>query len=451
MSLTVDSTVRPGIADLLEGALLPLVGAGQPVPTVHGGAVPYVNLDVAASAPALVSVWEAVGDLLPWYSSVHRGAGFLSQLSTGVLESARQTVADFVGAPAGSGVVFTRNTTDALNLLAAALPVGTSIVTYASEHHANLLPWRRLGAVELPVPESPRQAVEWAAATLRELPAGPRLLAVTGASNVTGEIWPVSELVEVAHAYGARVVVDAAQLAPHRAVDLAALGADYLALSGHKLYAPFGTGALIGRSDWLDTAAPYLHGGGAVVEVTTDEVTWATGPARHEAGTPNLVGAAALASACTALATVGMNEVRRHEAVLLDRLLDGLAALPAATVYSAWSPGCDRLGVVSFNLEGISDVKLATVLSAEHGVGVRHGSFCAHPLVEHLTGHGRAQRGAVRASLGVGSTAEDVDRLLSALKEIACAGPRWSYRLTDAGFVPDPDPRPAPRVANLWG
>jgi len=441
-------TLTSSVLDLLDDGLLPLVGANQMVPTLGGGPVRYVNFDTAASAPCLESVWATVGELLPWYSSVHRGAGFLSQVTTSVLESARRTLSQFLGAPAEMSVVFTRNTTDAINLVSSVLPSETSVITYASEHHANLLPWRRHHATVLPVRASAEETLQVTASAMRAARGGSLLLAVTGASNVTGEIWPLAELVRLAHAHGARVIVDAAQLAPHRAIDLAGLGADYLALSGHKLYAPFGAGALVGWPDWLDAAHPYLCGGGAVRYVSVDEVAWLTGPARHEAGTPNLVGIAALAAACNCLARVGMGNVASHEAGLLDRLLEGLYGLSSATVYSIWPPGHDRVGVVSFNVEGFDHAKLAAILSGEYGIGVRDGSFCAHPLVDQLTGHDR-HGGAVRASIGVGSSIADVDRLVDALHQIVAEGPSWCYRLVAGQYVPDHDTRPRPRFANL--
>ncbi|MGA3216254.1 MAG: aminotransferase class V-fold PLP-dependent enzyme [Acidimicrobiales bacterium] len=450
IEVTMASTqaLTSSVLDPSHDALLPVVGADQMVPTVGGDTVPYVNFDTAASAPCLESVWATVGELLPWYSSVHRGAGFLSQVTTSVLESARRTVSEFLGAPAEMSVMFTRNTTDAINLLSSALPSGTSVITYASEHHANLLPWRRHQAAVLTVPSTAEETLEVTASAMRAARKGPLLLAVTGASNVTGEIWPLAELVRLAHAHGAQVIVDAAQLAPHRAINLAALGADYLAISGHKLYAPFGAGALVGRPDWLDAAQPYLCGGGAVRHVSVDNVTWLTGPARHEAGTPNLVGIAALAAACNSLAGVGMDNVARHEAGLLERLLEGLHGL-ASTVYSMWPPGHDHVGVVSFNLDGFTHGKLAAILSAEYGIGVRDGSFCAHPLVDQLTAKDRSSGGAVRASLGVSSNIGDVDRLLDALRRIVTEGPAWCYRLVSGRYVPEPDTRPRPRIANL--
>ncbi|WP_437601158.1 aminotransferase class V-fold PLP-dependent enzyme [Sorangium sp. So ce590] len=439
------------------GALpLPVVGADLTVPLVTGAQVGYVNLDYAASAPCLRAVLDAVTTLLPWYSSVHRGAGFASTVTTELHAAARREVGEFVGARAGDTVVFTRNTTDALNLLAAALPEDTTVVTFASEHHANQLPWRRGRSIVLPVPASADEAIARADDALRGVSSRHGLLAVTGASNVTGELWPLSELAAVAHRRGARVAVDAAQLAPHRAIDLDAIGADYLALSGHKLYAPFGGGVLVGRGDWLDAARPYLAGGGAVRRVTLDGVEWASGAPRHEAGTPNVVGAVSLAAACRALGEVGMSAVAAHEARLLDRVTRGLRAVPGVEQLAMWGPASPRIGVVTFNVRGFHPGVLAAALSAEHGIGVRDGSFCAHPLMSALAGAhaqegsgGAAVPGAVRVSFGVGTSVADIDRFLGAITDLIDRGPRWRYRLDGGRHVPEPDPRPRPALAGL--
>ncbi|WP_231921543.1 aminotransferase class V-fold PLP-dependent enzyme [Micromonospora auratinigra] len=387
-----------------------------------------INLDHAASAPCARAAADAVAELLPWYASVHRGAGALSRRCTLAYERARQTVGDFVGARAGDHVIFTRNTTDSVNLLARALPAGTTVVTFAGEHHANLLPWPR-GSVRLPVPADPAGAVRALAAALAELsrdarPGLPVLVAVTGASNVTGEVWPVAELARVAHRHGARILVDAAQLAPHAPVDLAALDVDYLALSGHKLYAPFGTGVLVGRGDWLDAAAPYLAGGGATSHVgpATHEVRWATGPARHEAGTPNLLGAVALAAVCAALAGADRAALHAREQALLSRLRRGLAALPDVVELRTFPADAPRVGIVSFVVAGRDSADVAARLAAAHRIGVRDGLFCAHPLARRLLSEAAARTGrtdlpptALRASLGLGTTEADVDALLTAL------------------------------------
>ncbi|GIF42092.1 aminotransferase class V-fold PLP-dependent enzyme [Actinoplanes xinjiangensis] len=386
----------------------------------------FVHLDYAASAPCVRAAADAVAGLLPRYGSVHRGTGVRSQTSTLAYELARDVVAEFAGARSGDTVIFTRNTTDALNLLARALPPGTTTVQFDGEHHANLLPWPN--PLRLPVPSAPCSPDDLVIALKTALDGltGPVVFTVTGAGNVTGEVWPVRELADVAHSYGARVIVDAAQLAPHVPVDLDDLGADYLAFSGHKLYAPFGAGVLVGRSDWLDVAEPYLAGGGASAAVgdRPGDLTWATGAARHEGGTPNLLGAVALAAVCEALTGAGRAALHEHEQRLLTRLRDGLAGVPGAVEVSLFGPDHPRVGIVSLALPGHDPAEVARRLGREHGIGVRAGQFCAHPLVRRLTGTDRTGTcgdggpGLLRISLGVGSTGEDVDRAVTALAAV---------------------------------
>lgn len=424
--------------------LLPVVGRRLLAPLVDGGQVRYANLDYAASTPALEAVAAHVAEVLPMYSSVHRGAGYASQVSTAVYEGARRVIAQFVGAREDDVVVVTRNTTDALNLLASAVPDGGEVVFLDVEHHANLLPWRGVAHRCVEAAHTLAGSVARVADALAERPAA--LLAVTGCSNVTGEVLPITRLAEVAHAHGAGIVVDAAQLAPHRRLDLAATGIDYVAFSGHKLYAPFGAGVLVGRRDWLDDAPPYLAGGGAVREVTLDGTVWADAPQRHEGGTPNVVGTTALAAACSALDELPPGVLAAHEDELRARLVAGLAALPGVRVLKLWPDATERIGVVSFVVDGVDPGLLAAVLSAEHGIGVRDGRFCAHPLLERL-GHGS---GAVRASLGVGSSSRDVDRLLDALEDVVTGDPGdygRRYVLRGGRWAPAHDPRPAPVLA----
>ena len=419
--------------------LPPMLGSDAEVDCVDGRRLPYANLDHAASTPVMAEVWDAVEAFAPWYSSVHRGSGFKSQLSTAEFEGARDDVARFVGARRGDDVVFVRNTTEAINLLAASLPAGTRVLSSPVEHHANMLPWRRHDVRLLPFTRSPGELLDETERALRADRID--LVAVTGASNVTGEVWPVAELAALAHRHGAELFVDAAQLAPHRPSDMARAGIDLLAFSGHKLYAPFGAGALVGR---MRDGEPLLAGGGAIRLVTLDDVIWADAPDRYEAGSPNVVGVVALAAACRALRELGMDAVAAHERSLAVRLWTGLATVPGLEQLTLWPRGTvDRVGVATFNLAGHRDPLLAAILSAEHAIGVRHGCFCAHPLMTELLRvpdaearrlhadlrAGRHPRlpGAVRASLGLGATAGDVDRLLAALREIAAHGPRWRY------------------------
>ena len=443
-------------------SLLDLVGADQSVPLVDGSETRYVNLDYAASTPPTVRVVGALESFLPYYSSVHRGAGFKSVISTEVYESAREVVRRFFHAPEGHAVVFTRNTTDSLNVLASALPHGSTVVTFASEHHANLLPWRREGLTVrvLPIPGDAEAAISSARAALAA--DGAALLSVTGASNVTGELWPIAELAAVAHEGGASIAVDAAQLAPHVPIDMAAAGIDYLAASGHKLYAPFGAGVLVGTPRWLETAPPFLRGGGAVRFVTTDDVLWAGLPDREEAGSPNVTGVFALAVALDELSERGMDTVRAHDAGLGAYARRRLAEIDAVTLYRAWPEESPRTGTALFTVEGYHHSLVAAFLSAEHGIGVRHGCFCAHPLVARLlglsdrevrevtatmrAGHDRPVPGAIRVSVGAGSTEADVDRLVSALAELVERGPSAEYVYDEGAseyvLVHDGRPRP---------
>nr|WP_232291897.1 aminotransferase class V-fold PLP-dependent enzyme [Frankia sp. QA3] len=464
------------------GALLAVQGAGLGVPLVGGGWAEYANLDHAASAPCLTAVAEHVARVLPYSASVHRGAGFASQVCTTLYEGARRDVARFVGARDGDLTLFTRNTTDAVNLLARCLPAAGGVggvggvVVFDVEHHANLLPWRARAGYRSVAARA--TLAESLVALEAELSAAPTaLLAVTGASNVTGETPPLARLARMAHRAGARIFVDAAQLAPHRRLDMAADGLDYLAFSGHKLYAPFGAGVLVGRADWLDAAPPYLAGGGAVREVSTDAVSWATGPARHEAGTPNLAGATAIAAACRTLAALPPHAWERHESGLRARLLGGLAGLDGVVIHRIWSdtddgPNTDdgpdtdsaretgggrdtddgagawrdAVGVVTFSLPGHDPARVSAYLSAEHGIGVRAGRFCAHPLLDRLGAPG----GALRASIGVGTTADHVDRLIAAVARYLRGGAGWDYALRDGQWQPTPDDRRLPAWAEEY-
>ncbi|MFI6898688.1 aminotransferase class V-fold PLP-dependent enzyme [Streptomyces sp. NPDC050256] len=439
-------------------APLPVLGKDVTVPLVTGGEVTYAALDYAASAPALQRVWDDVAAYAPYYGSVHRGAGYLSQLSTDLFESSRVTVAEFLGCRADDQVVFTRSTTDSLNLLAAALPADCQVFVFETEHHASLLPWRDARVTYLNAPRTPAQAVETLERALAGRdPYGPALVCVTGASNVTGELWPVKELAAAAHAHGARIVLDAAQLAPHHPVDIAELDVDWVAFSGHKLYAPFGSGVLAGRSDWLTAAEPYLAGGGASRQVARRadggvDVEWHTTAARHEAGSPNVIGVYSIASACKALTEAGFDSLVAREQRLVTEVRAGLAEVPEVKVLSLFGDDAPRVGVISFVVEGWNSSHFAAALSAEYGIGVRDGLFCAHPLVRTLLGSdpqdvgecgapeaepGQKSLNAIRVSFGAGTPDEHVERFLRAVKELVSDGAQWKYRTEDGRCVPD--------------
>nr|WTB30598.1 aminotransferase class V-fold PLP-dependent enzyme [Streptomyces sp. NBC_00830] len=449
---------------------LPVLGKDVTVPLVTGGEVTYAALDYAASAPALQRVWDDVSAYAPYYGSVHRGAGYLSQLSTDLFENSRKSVAEFLGCRAEDQVIFTRSTTDSLNLLAAAIPADCQVFVYETEHHASLLPWRDARVTYLNAPRTPAQAVETLERALADRdPYGPALVCVTGASNVTGELWPVKELAAAAHAHGARIVLDAAQLAPHHPVDIDELGVDWVAFSGHKLYAPFGSGVLAGRADWLQDAEPYLAGGGASRKVArrTDggvDVEWHSTAARHEAGSPNVIGVYSIASACKALTEAGFDRLVAREQQLVTRVREGLAEVPQVKVLSLFGDDAPRVGVISFVVEGWNSSHFAAALSAEYGIGVRDGLFCAHPLVRTLLGSDPQDPGecgapeaepgelpqsrtdstggtpllnAIRVSFGAGTPDEHIERFVRAVKELVSEGAQWKYRTEDGRCVPD--------------
>ncbi|MFF2029546.1 aminotransferase class V-fold PLP-dependent enzyme [Arthrobacter sp. NPDC058192] len=432
--------------------LAAVTGAEIQAPLITGGSARYANLDYGASAPALSVVSAYLNEILPYYASVHRGAGYASQISTSVYENARDIVREFVGGRPDDSVIFTRNTTDSLNLLAGCLPLrdgrpAGEVLYLDIEHHANLLPWQN-------VPHRSIVAAPTLAATvdrLREELArgGVSLLAVTGASNVTGEILPIRALAALAHEFGARIVVDAAQLAPHRRIDTAADDVDYVAFSGHKLYAPFGAGVLVGRTDWLDAGTPHLAGGGAVRDARLDSVSWTTGPARHEGGSPNVLGAAALARATQVIGELDPAQWYAHEDAIRSFLVAGLERIEGVTVHRIFadsSPAEDQtstIGVVNFSVEGYDAGLVAAYLSAEHGIGLRDGRFCAHPLLKRLG----LPAGSLRASFGLGSRLEDAERLLAGLQQLRQTGLGWDY-VVDAGrWVPANDTRTYPHWA----
>jgi selenocysteine lyase/cysteine desulfurase len=417
-------------------ALAPLAGAGLEVPVLGGGRIRHVNLDVAASAPAFTAVAAHVARVLPFHASVHRGTGYLSQASTSLLEEARVAVARHVGARIDDHVVFTRNTTDALNLLASAVPGDTVVLDL--EHHANLLPWERRGRRVVVARPTLAATIDALAAELRRRPAA--LLSVTGASNLTGEVLPIAALAALAHEHGARFATDAAQLLPHRRVDLAAAGVDYLAFSGHKAYAPFGAGALIGRADWLDAASAHLAGGGAVEAVGLAASAWKTGPERHEAGTPNVIGITAIASALAEFERLGDDARRAHEAALTARLHDGLGEIPGVRLLRGFADLDDRLGIATIELEHGSVGLVAAALAAEHGISVRAGRFCAHPFFDRIA----TRANGLRASVGAGSSSDDVDRFVDALARLVADGPAHEYDRTPTGWCPRHDDRPRP-------
>jgi len=423
-----------------------IVGINTRVPLLHNGDTrPYINFDNAASTPTLKDVLDTVDEFMLWYSSVHRGTGFKSKVATQAYDDAHRIVADFVGANLKDhAVIFGKNTTDAINKLSYRLPLTKDDVVLVSllEHHSNDLPWRARATVEHVVADELGRLDENDLDRLLEKYAGRvKLVAITGASNVTGHLPDCHRIAEKAHKAGAQILIDCAQLAPHRPVSMGALDdpahLDYVSISAHKMYAPFGTGALIGRKDTFEQGEPEYRGGGTIEIVTVDHVEWAGAPDRDEAGSPNVVGAVALAAAIKSLNKIGMNLIADHEAELTAYTLERLATIDGIQVYGDTDPKttAHRLGVIPFNIKGMSHFLVAAILGAEWGIGVRNGCFCAHPYLLHLLGLSSEESdrvrheilvnnrsdmpGLTRISFGMYNTAEEVDVLIQALTNIA--------------------------------
>lgn len=420
-------------------------GLDVPVPLLNGKQQVYINLDNAASTPPLKAVEEAIDRFLPYYSSVHRGTGFKSQLSTHAYESARRKVLEFLGARDDEHTcIFGKNTTEMINRLAKRFPFTPErdmVIVSLMEHHSNDLPWRGVAKVlRVGLLSDGRLNEDHFDSLLEQYGSRVALVAISGASNVTGYLNPIHRLAEKAHRVGAQIMVDAAQLAPHRAISMGVLGdpahLDYVVLSAHKMYAPFGTGALVGRKDTFSRGEPDHRGGGQVEFVTEDEVEWTGAPERDEAGSPNTIGAVALAAAMSQLERVGMDEVARHEAELTAYALEKLNAIPWVRLFGDRDPAraYERLGVLPMQIEGVPHFLVAAVLGYEFGIGVRSGCFCAHPYLLHLLevspadaervrkrilkGDRREMPGMIRASFGLYNTPEEIDAFVEALAAI---------------------------------
>lgn len=420
------------------------LGLDTQVPLAAGGSVPGINFDNGATTPPLRSVLEEINRFAPLYGSVHRGAGYKSVVSSQIYEQARTEVLRFVGGdPRTDTVIFVKNTTEALNKLANRIQNKNKkevILTTWMEHHSNLLPWREKFDVDyIEIDEQGRLRMDDLRAKLERYQGAVKLVTVTGASNVTGHRNPIHKIAEISHRYGARICVDGAQLVPHAPVDMRPSHSiehiDFLAFSAHKMYAPFGTGVLIGPRIFFDQGAPDYQGGGTAQMVTPDRVLWYDAPAKEEAGTPNLMGVVALVAAIRTLSAIGMKKVLQHEEGLLGYAYERLRWMEGITFYGGIPLNqqqlSQRIGVISFNVEGLFHEDVAEYLAKEGGIAVRNGCFCAQPYVQRLLHISRQEMehhianpslphpGMVRVSLALYNTKEEIDIFLDVLGRIA--------------------------------
>jgi cysteine desulfurase / selenocysteine lyase len=408
----------PAEARALDGGRL---RADFPVferPTRSGRPLSY--LDSASSSQKPRVVIEAIADAYGHhYANVHRGVYELSVDADARYEGARQAVAAFIGASSHREVVFVRNATEALNLVAfsfgrSTLQAGDVVLSTQMEHHANLVPWQQLAAatgatlLHVHLTDDGRLDLDDLA---RHLERRPRIVAISHVSNALGTINPVAELTRLAHDAGATVVLDAAQSAPHMALDVGALGVDFAALSGHKMLGPSGIGVLWGRRELLDAMPPFLTGGSMIKRVTLDSAEWNEVPWKFEAGTPAIAEASGLAAAIRYLDGVGMASVRAHERELFQAAWAGLGAIPGVRLLGP-ADADQHAGVISFVLDGVHPHDTATILD-EAGIAVRAGHHCAQPVMQRYD-----VAATTRASFYVYNDLDDVDRLVEGVHEV---------------------------------
>ncbi len=374
-------------------------------------------MDTAASAQKPLAVLNRIQKMyIEEYANVHRGSYWLSERATENYERARQTVAQFINAKDKREIIFTRNATEGINLVAATwgqynLKAGDEVLLSRAEHHANLVTWQqwalKTGAIlrYFDLAEDGSFIFENFKNALSERT---KIVAVTAMSNVLGTLFPVKQISTEAHKVGAKVLIDACQFAVHKKIDVADFDCDFLAFSGHKVYGPTGIGVLYGKYDLLAEMSPYQFGGDMIEHVSYDKTTFALPPARFEAGTPAIVQAVGLGAALEYVMQYDFNDIEAYEKELINYTTDKLSNIPNLKIIGTAS---DKGGVFSFDIKGIHPQDLAFVLGKE-GVAIRTGHFCAEPIV-NLLGY----NSLARASLGIYTTKEDVDEFINALNK----------------------------------
>ncbi len=415
-----------------------IAGVDTMVPLHSGRMATAINFDNAATTPPFVSVINEIVRFAPWYSSVHRGAGFKSKLCSDIFEKSRYNILDFVNADKEKDtVIFIKNTTEAINKLSYRLCNNHEkcvVLSTMMEHHSNDLPWRGKFKLDyISIDKSGRLSIEDLKRKLAQYDGNVKLVTVAGASNVTGFINPIHEIAAEAHKYNAFVCVDGAQLIPHKQIDMTYKDdgyIDFLAFSAHKMYAPFGIGVLVGPKKAFEEGDPDYSGGGTVKIVTPYDVKWDVPPHKEEAGSPNLMGVVALNSAIRTLKGVGMKNIEAYERYLTGYALQGLKTVPGIILYNGDNTR-DRLGIIPFNIEGVYHGTVAEALSQKSGIAVRNGCFCAQPYIQKLLNISPKEiqsymdspdvprPGMVRISFGLYNNLAEIDTLIQTLKWIS--------------------------------
>ena len=386
--------------------------------TVYGK--PLLYLDNGATTQKPLCVLDAMREeYLNVNANVHRGVHWMSQQATDLHEAARETVRKFINARSTTEIVFTRGTTESLNLVASSfvegcMKEGDEVIVSTMEHHSNIVPWQlqeqRKGIVlkVIPMTDEGELLLEEYEKLFTDRT---KLVSVTQVSNVLGTVNPVKEMIRIAHEHGVPVVVDGAQSVPHFAVDVQDLDCDFLAFSGHKVYGPTGVGVLYGKEEWLDRLPPYQGGGEMIERVSFEKTTFERPPLKFEAGTPDYIATHGLATALDYVTSLGMDNILAHEQDLTRYALQQLREIEGMHIYGHRNDSGDA--VISFNVGDIHHMDLGTLLD-QLGIAVRTGHHCAQPLMDRL-----GILGTVRASFGLYNTREEVDALVAGIKRIA--------------------------------
>lgn len=412
-----------------------IVGVNTLVPVSNNRFTRYINFDNAATTPPFKKVTEDILRFLPYYSSAHRGMGYKSQISTDIYEKGREKVLNFVkGDIQNSNVIYVKNATEGINKLSNMIyykDPDKIILSTDMEHHSNILPWRKFKMDFIRVDQFGRLDMKDLEYKLRKYRGKVALLAVTGASNVTGYKNPIYEIAFLCHKYGCKILVDGAQLIPHGNIDIKPIDSDYhidyLVFSAHKMYAPFGGGALIGDKSSFKNIPPDYSGGGTVDVVVRDFVKWNETPLKDEAGTPNIIGSLALTSSIDVINTIGISNIEKYENSLLKYAYNKLLNVKEIELYI---DNCDyNVSIIPFDVKGIYHETFAKILSYEYGIGVRSGCFCAQPYIQKLLNvpleqsfnlikNGNRRPGLIRLSFGLYNTFAEIDFFVEALQEI---------------------------------
>lgn len=415
-----------------------ICGVDEKIPLKDGSLVTPINFDNAATTPPLKTVLQEIINFSPWYSSIHRGSGYKCMVSSNLYENSRSLVMDFVNAGEENIVIYVKNTTEAINKLSFRLCDGEKkwvVLSTDMEHHSNDLPWRDKYIVDyININDDGSLSLEDLEKKLIYYNGSVKLVTVTGASNVTGIINPIYKIARLCHSYNTKILIDGAQLVPHHAINMGEISSpehiDFLVFSAHKMYAPFGIGVLIGPKEVFMKGSPDLSGGGTVKIVTHDFISWSEPPEKDEAGSPNVIGVAALAASIRTLKEIGLTNISNYEKYLTYYALNKLKEVPGISIYGDVSYKA-RVGIIPFNISGIPHYIVSQILSDEGGISIRNGCFCAQSYIRKLlkipsetTKRVKEnplcpKPGMLRISFAFYNEIEEIDKLISLLIKIS--------------------------------